>query len=213
MERDMDVHAKTEQEQEEQLQKMQEGKLFEPVAKMIQLQNCTKDLCHEFNLLYPSEVTKRQEILRKILGKMGNNVSILSPFWCDYGFNIEIGDNFFANHGLTIFDPGKVSIGNNVFIANNCKISTAGHPIDQERRNKPELYGHPITIEDNVWIGANVTILAGVTIGQGVVIGAGSVVNKDIAANCLAVGCPCKVKRQITQQDRLTSWERVDYYK
>ena len=112
---------------------------------------------------------------------------------CDYGYNIEIGENFYANHNLIILDGNKVEFGDNVFIAPNCSFYTAGHPLNAERRNKGLEYAKPIKVGNNVWIGGNVVVLPGVTIGDNVVIGAGSIVNKDIPSNTVAVGNPCKV--------------------
>lgn len=191
---------------ENQKENMLQGKLYKVDPQLAQEQSICKDLCHEYNLIAPSQSAKKQEILHKLLGKMGSNVSILSPFWCDYGSNIFIGDNFFANHGLTILDPNTVTIGNNVFIASGCTLTTAGHPLDIERRNQLLEFGHPIVIKDNVWIGANVTILPGITIGEGVVIGAGSVVTKDIPDYTVAVGNPCRVLRKITEEDKNRDW-------
>ena len=127
---------------------------------------------------------------------------ILSPFQCDYGYNIEIGDNFFANVNLVILDGAKVRIGNNAFIAPNVGIYTAGHPFDVKQRNEGLEYAFPVTIGDNVWIGAQACILPGVTIGDNTVIAGGSVVTKDIPANVIAAGNPCRVIREITEADR-----------
>jgi len=132
----------------------------------------------------------------------------LQAFWCDYGYNIEIGENFFANHNVVILDGGKVTFGDNVFIAPNCGFYTAGHPIDFERRNRGLEYAYPITVGNNVWIGAGVQVMPGVTIGDGAVIGGGSVVVKDIPPNAVAVGNPCKTVRFITEDDRKKSWDR-----
>lgn len=163
-----------------------------------------KALCFEYSTqVNPKDEARRLELLQQILGKMGKNICILPSFYCDYGYNIEVGDNFFANHNLVILDGAKVKIGNNVFFANNITLTTAGHPIDAQMRNTGIEYAYPITIGDDVWVGANVTILPGVTIGSNVVIGAGSVVNRDIPDGVVAVGNPCRVMRQITDEDKL----------
>ncbi len=167
-----------------------------------------KELCFEFNNLNPKEEDKQKEILKKLLGKSSDSICILAPFYCDYGYNIEIGKNFFANHNLVILDGAKVSFGDNVFIAPNCGFYTAGHPIDFERRNKGLEYAYSIKVGNNVWIGAGVQVMPGVTIGDNVVIGGGSVVTKDIPSNVVAVGNPCMVLRKITEEDKLKSWDR-----
>lgn len=156
-----------------------------------------KELLYEYNLLRPSQKEEKKQLLQLFLGKTGGNVIIEPPFACDYGYNIEVGENFFANMNCVILDGAKVQIGDNVFIAPNVGIYTAGHPLDVEQRNKGLEYAYPVTIGHNVWIGAGVNILPGVTIGDNVVIGAGSVVVKDIPSNVLAVGNPCKVLRKI----------------
>lgn len=167
-----------------------------------------KELCYDFNNLRPSDEAGQQEVLRKLLGKTGAHFIITAPFWCDYGCNITLGENFYANHNLVILDGAKVTFGDNVFIAPDCGFHTAGHPIDWERRNRGLEYAYPITVGDNVWIGAGVQVMPGVTIGSNVVIGGGSVVVKDIPDNCVAVGNPCRVLRPITEADRKTCWDR-----
>ena len=167
-----------------------------------------KELCYDFNNLRPSDEKGQKEILKKLLGKTKNNFIVTAPFWCDYGYNIEVGENFYSNHNLVILDGGKVTFGDNVFIAPNCGFYTAGHPIDFERRNKGLEYAYPITVGNNVWIGAGVQVMPGVTIGDNVVIGGGSVVVKDIPSNSVAVGNPCKVIRAITEKDQLETWDR-----
>ena len=161
-----------------------------------------KELCFEYNSIRPSDIEKQKELLTRLLGKTRENFCITAPFWCDYGYNIEIGENFYANHNLVILDGAKVTFGNNVFIAPNCGFHTAGHPIDAERRNKGLEYAYPISVGNDVWIGAGVQVMPGVTIGSNVVIGGGSVVVKDIPDNSVAVGNPCKVIRPITEEDR-----------
>ena len=178
--------------------------------ELLQERAKAKDLCFAFNQTRPSDTKKQEEILQQLLGKTKGAFCIVAPFWCDYGYNIEIGENFFANHNTVILDCGKVTFGDNVFIAPDCGFHTAGHPIDAERRNQGLEYAYPITVGSNVWIGAGVHVLPGVTIGDNVVIGAGSVVVKDIPSNSVAVGNPCKVIRAITDEDKKRSWDRSE---
>ncbi|MDE6997667.1 MAG: sugar O-acetyltransferase [Oscillospiraceae bacterium] len=161
-----------------------------------------KKLVHEFNLLPPEQEDRAEELMRALLGKAGKDAWINAPFHCDYGYNIEVGDNFFANYNLTILDVAKVVIGNNVQIAPNVSIYTAGHPIHPDSRNSGYEYGIPVAIGDNVWIGGDVVILPGVTIGSNSVIGAGSVVSKDVPEWVVAAGNPCRVIRAVTEEDR-----------
>ncbi len=161
-----------------------------------------KDKCHKYNQLNPNDYEAQDEILRELLGKMGKEVVFTPPFWCDYGYNISVGDWFYANHNLVITDGAKVTSGDHVFIAPNCCFTTAEHPTDPEQRKAGLEIAKPITVGNNVWIGAGSTVLAGVTIGDNTVIGAGSVVTKDIPANVVAVGVPCRVVRGITEADK-----------
>ncbi len=161
-----------------------------------------KRKCFEYNNLDPGDREAQQKIIRELFGKTGEYFNIEAPFHCDYGYNIEIGENFFANYNFVVLDVGKVCIGENVQIAPNVSIYTAGHPIHPESRNSGYEYGIDVTIGDNVWIGGSVCIMPGVTIGNNVVIGAGSVVTKDIPDNMIAVGNPCRVIREITEADR-----------
>ncbi len=160
------------------------------------------DLCHEFNKLRPSARTAQTEVLKKIFGKMGKEVYVNTPFWCDYGYNTTVGDYFFANHNCQILDGGRVTFGDHVFIAPNCLFTTAEHALDKDQRNEGLEVALPITVGNNVWIGAGCIILGGVTIGDNTVIGAGSVVTKDIPSNVVAVGSPCRVLRKITEEDK-----------
>ena len=174
-----------------------------------------RELCkqkvYEFNLLPPKERNRIPALLKELLGKTGDSLWVEPPFHCDYGWNIEVGENFFANYNLTILDVGKVTIGKNVMIAPNVSIYTAGHPVHPDSRNSGYEYGIPITLGDNVWIGGSVVILPGVTIGNNAVIGAGSVVTKDIPDNAIAAGSPCKVIRTITEADRNYYYKKVPF--
>ena len=161
-----------------------------------------KKRIYKYTNLPPEAEKEQDELIKEILGKTGENVHIEAPFHCDYGYNIEVGENFFANYNLTVLDVGKVRIGKNAQIAPNVSIYTAGHPIHPESRNSGYEYGIDVTIGDNVWIGGNVCIMPGVTVGDNVVIGAGSVVTKDIPDSVIAVGNPCRVVRAITDDDR-----------
>lgn len=162
-----------------------------------------KDLCFEFNSTKPSDTEKRASIIKELFGKVGKQFNIESDFWCDYGYNIEVGENFYVNHNCVMLDCNKIKFGDNVLIAPNCGFYTAGHPLDVESRVKWLEYAYPITVGNNVWFGANVSVMPGVTIGDNTVIGAGSVVTKDIPSNVLAYGNPCRVIREITEKDRL----------
>lgn len=161
-----------------------------------------KDICFRYNQLSPNDRDAQLEILKDLLGEMGRDTVITPPFWCDYGYHIHLGDSFYSNHGLVITDGANVTFGDHVFIAPNCCFTTAEHAIDPELRKAGVEIAKPITVGNNVWIGAGATVLAGVEIGDNTVIGAGSVVTKSIPANVVAVGVPCRVLREITEADR-----------
>lgn len=160
-----------------------------------------KEILAKYNKLPPSDYDAQRAMLRNLLGSMGDDEAvIIQPFYCDYGRQISIGRQFFANFNLTILDEAPVSFGDNCFIGPNVSIYTACHSTDPIDRNTKREWARPVTIGDNVWIGGSVTILPGVTIGSGTTIGAGSVVVKDIPDNCVAVGNPCRVVRWLTPQ-------------
>lgn len=150
---------------------------------------------------------KIDKIMRSILGKAGEKVFFEPPFRCDYGKNIEIGDNFFANYNCIILDCAKVIIGNNVLFGPSVSLYTTSHPLDVDSRNKGYEKAKKIEICDNVWIGGNTVINPGVKIGKNSVIGSGSVVTKDIPENCIAFGNPCRVIREISEEDKNKFWE------
>lgn len=173
-------------------EKMLTGEYYNPMSEtLIEERKLAKSLCYKYNRDLDSKC------LRELLGKTGDSFQIEPNFFCDYGYNIELGENFYSNHNLVILDPAKVSFGDNVFIGPNCGFYTACHPLDVEERNKWLEYAKPITVGNNVWFGGGVTVLPGVTIGDNCTIGAGSVVTKDIPANSLAVGNPCKVIKNL----------------
>lgn len=157
----------------------------------------TRERLWEFNGLRPSMVDEQLAILRGLFGSCGQNIIVNQLFRCDFGCNIHVGENFFANFNLTVLDEAEVRIGNNAFIGPNVSIYTACHPLDAPTRNTFAEWAEPVTIGDNVWIGGSVTILPGVTIGDNVVIGAGSVVCRDLPSDCVAAGNPAKVIKRI----------------
>ncbi|AAM31369.1 galactoside-O-acetyltransferase [Methanosarcina mazei Go1] len=161
-----------------------------------------KAICYEYNQLHPAKIEERTALIQKLFGKTGGSFLIEPPFICDYGYNIEIGSNFYANHNCIILDGAKVVFGDNVMIAPNCSFYTAGHPLDVERRNAGLEYAYPVKVGSNVWIGGNVSVLPGVTIGDNAVIGAGSIVTKDIPSDVVAFGNPCRVIREISDEDK-----------
>ncbi len=180
-------------------EKMINGLLYNPEDKSLKADRINvKNLCSKYNTLPYDDIQKRKNLIKNIIGKCKRNITIEPNFFCDYGYNISIGENFYSNHNLVILDPAPVNFGDNVFIGPNCGFYTAMHPTNSEERNKGLEFAKPIRIGNNVWFGGNVTVLGGVTIGDNSVIGAGSVVVKDIPANTIAVGNPCKPIKQIS---------------
>lgn len=193
---------------ETEKQKMLAGKAYQAGdAELSKERIKAREIIFDFNGLAPKFIKQRKELLKKLFGKTEKMFYIEPPFRCDYGYNIEIGDYFYANFNLVILDCAKVSIGKNVFIGPNVSFYTAGHPIHSHLRNQNYEWAKEITIGDSVWIGGNVVINPGVKIGGNVVIGSGSIVTKDIPNNVFAAGNPCKVIRQLTDDDK------VYYYK
>ncbi len=160
-----------------------------------------EDLVTQYNQAGPQETDKRNAVLKKLLGSQKENIFIKQPFYCDYGYNIHIGADFFSNFNFTILDEATVTIGDNVLVGPNVSIYTVNHAVNIEKRNAGIEYAKPVSIGNNVWIGGNVVILQGITIGDNSIVGAGSVVTKSVPANVVAAGNPCKVIRELTDQD------------
>ncbi|MGL4773528.1 MAG: sugar O-acetyltransferase [Clostridium sp.] len=159
-----------------------------------------KVINHKYNNMIEN-IDGRNALIKGLLGETGENFFIEPPFRCDYGYNISIGENFYSNYNLVVLDCAKVTIGKNVLIGPNVSIFTAGHPIHPKLRTAGYEYAFPVTICDNVWIGGGAIINPNITIGENSVIASGSVVTKDIPANVVAGGNPCKVIREITDED------------
>ncbi|WP_045410916.1 sugar O-acetyltransferase [Vibrio owensii] len=160
------------------------------------------EILYDYNHTRPSESEKRGEILGRLLASVGENCYIEPPLRANWGCHTYLGDNVYANFNLTLVDDTYIYIGNSVMIGPNVTIATAGHPIDPDLRRDVAQFNMPVRIGDNVWIGANSVVLPGVTIGENSVIGAGSIVTKDIPANVVAVGNPCRVLREVGQHDK-----------
>lgn len=196
-----------------ELSKCLQGKQFNCIDdKLVSIITKARKLTKQYNQTKFEDTIQKDNILSELFAKIGNNVKIDVPFYCDYGQHISIGNNVIININCTFVDCNKITIGNNVLIASNVQIYTATHPVNISDRlldnwsyNNPHAffntYSLPVTIEDNVWIGGGVIILPGVTIGKNSVIGAGSVVNKSIPPNSLAVGNPCKIIRKINNKN------------
>ena len=175
------------------------GEIYSAVdPQLLEELAAAREVIHDYNLLRPTENQKKLELLKGLLGHIGDDSIIINqPFRCDYGKQISVGKRFFANFNFTVLDEARVTIGDDCFIGPNVSIYTACHSTDPVERNTRQEWAKPVTIGNNVWIGGSVTILPGVTIGDNVTIGAGSVVTKNIPSNCVAAGNPCKVIKSI----------------
>lgn len=185
-------------------EKCEAGYLYNPnrTSEMAAWRFKIQDAICDYNKLKPSQVGRRRDFLAKIFGKIGKRCNILPPFRCDYGFHIEVGENFFANYNFIVLDGATCRFGDNVWIAPNVGIYAAGHPLDVQDRIDGWEYAYPVTVGNNVWIGGHVAIIGGVTIGDNAVVAAGSVVIRDVPANTLVAGNPAKVVRKLTAVDR-----------
>ncbi|KAA9393696.1 sugar O-acetyltransferase [Kocuria coralli] len=185
-------------------QRMVAGRTYRSTdPELSEARAATKRILHEYNTLPPDAEERRMELLRGLLGSVGEHLWIEPPFRCDYGHQITLGSGIFANYDLSILDCAPVTIGDMVLFGPRVTIATVSHPIDfQQRTGDMYEYARPITIEDGAWLGAHVVVGPGVTIGARSVIGAGSVVTADIPPDVVAAGVPCKVLRPITEHDR-----------
>ena len=193
-----------------QIERRNKGMAYISDDSVMEQQKRARILTQQLNTADRSDFRLLGGIVKELLGK-SDGAWINPPFYCDYGFNIEVGRNFFANYNCTMLDVGKITIGDNCFMASNVAIYTAGHPIHPDSRNSMYEYGIPVTIGDNVWIGGNVVICPGVTIGSNCVIGAGSVVTKDIPDWTVAAGNPCRVIRPITEADKRFYYKDIPF--
>ncbi len=174
------------------------GEVYDALhPRLLEMLAETREKIRDFNDLRPSRLGEQKQIIRGLLGSCGERFHFNQPFRCDYGCNIHIGEDFFANFNLTILDEAEVRIGNHAFIGPNVSIYPPCHPLDAEGRNTGVEWAEPVTIGDNVWIGGNATILPGVTIGDNVVIGAGSVVTKDVPSNVAVAGNPARIIKRL----------------
>lgn len=186
-------------------EKMEKGLWYDANndKEILKLREDAEELCYLLNQTSPKMQEKREAVMEQLLPNRGKETTILSPFYMDYGYNCFIGNNTFINHNAYLMDGAPIKIGSYCFIGPNCGMYTATHALIAEERNQGLEKAKPIEVGNNVWIGGDVTILPGVKIGDNSVIGAKSVVTKDIPANVIAVGNPCEVLREITEQDRI----------
>lgn len=193
----------------DQKKRMLSGKLYKVEGKALyDAHKKAKNLLDDFNSLRFEHWDRQRTILEDLCASYGKRNMIVPPFQCDYGENIHIGDDFFANYNTIMLDVNTIKIGNRVMFGPRVSLLTASHPIDKAIRSELLEYGLPITIEDDVWLGGNVTVNPGITIGEGSIIGSGSVVTRDVPKNVVAAGNPCKVIRNITEEDK-AYWQRL----
>lgn len=179
-------------------EKMLAGELYSPADKTLTALHLKAEKAFQkYNKIPAYKIKKREKAIKKLFGKTGDKIKVETPFYCDYGCNIEVGENFFANYGCIILDVNKVKIGKNCFLAPNVGIYSATHPVRAEERYLGVEYGFPVTIGDNCWIGGGAVICPNVTIGDNVVVGAGSVVVKDVPSNVVVAGNPAKIIRKL----------------
>lgn len=196
-------------------ERMDKGLIYDPgVSEIMDEQSKYLELLYDFNATRPSEMDKREALLKKMFGSIGKGCYLEPPFHANWGGkHVFMGDKVYANFNLTLVDDGNIYIGDMVMFGPNVTVATANHPILPELREGALQYNKEVRIGNNVWIGSGVCIVPGVTIGDNSVIGAGSIVTKDIPANVLAYGNPCRVAREINEHDREFFYknERIDW--
>ncbi|MDO6683913.1 MULTISPECIES: sugar O-acetyltransferase [unclassified Agarivorans] len=170
-----------------------------------------QEVIYDYNHSRPSQIKLREDLLEQIFAEVGDNCFIEPPLQANWGKHTHLGKNVYANFNLTLVDDTHIYIGDSVMIGPNVTLATAGHPIDPEPRRKAAQFNIAIDIANNVWIGANTVVLPGISIGENSVIGAGSVVTKDIPANVVAVGNPCKVLREIGEHDKQFYYKKLRF--
>ena len=187
-----------------QLEKIHSGEIYNPADdEIMELQLQCLDKLYDFNMTRPTELGRREEMLKEMFAEIGENCYIEPPLHANWGGkHVHFGKNVYANFGLTLVDDTHIYVGDGTMFGPNCVIATAGHPIDSELRERQLQYNIPVHIGRNCWLGVGVLVMPGVTIGDNSVIGAGSVVTKDIPANVIAVGNPCRVLREIGEHDK-----------
>lgn len=188
---------------EERNKKMLSGVMYNDLAaELVEKREQVIFLTNKYNKSFGKPIEKREKILKTLVGSIGKNVHFEPGFRCEFGFNISIGNNFYANYDCIMLDGNKIEIGDNVLFGPRAGIYTSNHAIDPSERQNGGCFSKPVKIGNNVWMGGDVKVLQGVSIGDNTVIGAGSVVTRDIPANAVAAGNPCKVLRKITDSDK-----------
>ena len=189
------------------------GRLYKPDTELWAAHHNAKRLTRLLNATWETERDRRTELVRELFAEAGEGSYIEPPFFCDYGCNTYVGKNFYCNYDCVFLDCGEIRIGDNVMLGPKVALYAVGHAIDPEVRAFGHDYPVPITVGSNVWIGGNTVVCPGVTIGENTVIGAGSVVTKDIPANVVAAGNPCRVIRPITREDTEHWQQELEFYR
>ncbi len=202
-------------------ERMEKGLIYDAtVNEIMDIQNRYLEVMYDFNATRPSQMEERERLMKKMLGSCGNHCYIEPPFDANWGGkHVFFGEAVYANFNLTMVDDANIYVGDKVMFGPNVVIATANHPILPELRAKGLQYNKEVRIGNNVWIGAGAVVVPGVTIGDNAVIGAGSIVVKDVPANCVAVGNPCRVIREVSERDRVyfyrdekIDWENMERY-